>query len=148
MTCKTYRQKLSAYLDGELDTTQTELLEAHLASCAECASMRDKLARVGEDLDMIRFAKPHDDVLDKYESHVFTKIERGVAWVLLSISAAILGGAALFFVARDFFMSAEAPFIVRVGVGVGMLGLIVLSVGVVRHRIAIRKTDKYKGVIR
>lgn len=148
MKCSEYRQKLSAHLDGELAANEAKELEAHLESCAECRSMRDKLTKMGEELDMIRFAKPHDDVLDRYESHVFTKIERGIAWILLSVSAAVLTCAALFYITRDFLLSAEAPLVVRMGVGAGMLGLIVLAVGVARHRIAIRKTDKYKGVIR
>ena len=76
MNCKAFETKISPYLDGELDAKEAEELKAHLDSCVSCRELKDKLSQMGKELNMIRFAKPHDDVLDKFESHMFTKMER------------------------------------------------------------------------
>jgi len=44
MACETWHGKLDAYLDGELEPTETSALNAHLRACASCAA--DALERV------------------------------------------------------------------------------------------------------
>ena len=39
-------ERLSAYLDGDLEPAEREAVERHLAACPECASMLGELARV------------------------------------------------------------------------------------------------------
>lgn len=44
MACEMWREKLDAYVDGELPTPETSALAAHLRQCADCAA--DALDRV------------------------------------------------------------------------------------------------------
>jgi anti-sigma factor RsiW len=50
-----WTNKLSDYIDGELDTPETEALEAHLLECAECGQtlqqLRAVVARAGDVVD-------------------------------------------------------------------------------------------------
>jgi anti-sigma factor RsiW len=39
-------ERLSEYVDDELDAPTREALEAHLATCTECRQTRDELRRV------------------------------------------------------------------------------------------------------
>ncbi len=41
-----WRDRLSEYLDGELEAAERTRLEAHLASCEECAATLEQLGRV------------------------------------------------------------------------------------------------------
>ena len=44
MVCETWREKLDAYLDGELPATEARTLSEHLRGCAGCAA--EALSRV------------------------------------------------------------------------------------------------------
>jgi anti-sigma factor RsiW len=41
--CQTILTSISAYLDGELDTTACEAIEGHCQACARCAALVDGL---------------------------------------------------------------------------------------------------------
>ncbi len=44
-TCREIKDKLSAYLDGELESALCAEIEQHLAGCADCRVMVDTLNR-------------------------------------------------------------------------------------------------------
>ena len=46
MTHDTWTDRLSEYVDGELDAATTRALETHLAGCAECRAIADDLRQV------------------------------------------------------------------------------------------------------
>ena len=43
--CKAYFEKISEYLDGELDGTLCEKIETHLIECPECQDCFDSLKK-------------------------------------------------------------------------------------------------------
>ncbi|MBN2124438.1 MAG: zf-HC2 domain-containing protein [Deltaproteobacteria bacterium] len=43
--CKTLFEKISGYLDGELDTATCEEIEVHLQECPECAKCFESLKK-------------------------------------------------------------------------------------------------------
>jgi len=46
MNCKKFEEKLSAYLDGELDYDARTELEAHLLECRECSEQLEEMRRI------------------------------------------------------------------------------------------------------
>lgn len=148
MLCDKNRLQIAKLVDGELSTEEKELLEKHIEQCESCRTELVKQKRLAKELEQMNVKQPHDESLDRYESHVFARMERGVAWILLSIGAVILGCAGLFYLVQDFFFSPEVPLAIRVGTGFAVAGSIVLAVATLRHRLATYKTDKYKGVVR
>jgi anti-sigma factor RsiW len=52
MSCR-FRDNLTAYLDGELGSSETQELRLHIESCAECRSYATLLMRSYEALDSI-----------------------------------------------------------------------------------------------
>lgn len=59
-TCDTKRLLIQAGLDGELDAAGSAALEAHLADCAGCRALQDRLRELSADLrrDVPRYEAP------------------------------------------------------------------------------------------
>lgn len=53
-----WTDRLSEYVDGELDGATRAALEAHLATCVECRRTRDELARVVAQARGVRYRAP------------------------------------------------------------------------------------------
>jgi len=148
MKCDDARRLASVDLDGELDGAQQQALQAHLEGCAVCRGEVERWQRIGKELETMPLSVEHDRALDAYEGHVYARLERGVGWILLSLAGILLAASGGFYLVRDFLLDPEVALVLRTGVAIGLLGLIVLAVGVLRHRLATHGSDPYKGVKR
>lgn len=57
MKCKD-QKKLSAWLDGELDSKQRQEIATHLQECAECRRLAEELAAVSETMEALEGLEP------------------------------------------------------------------------------------------
>lgn len=57
--CSELSPKISRLLDRELSPDEARSVESHLATCADCAAERDRLARVD---GLLRVARPPSEV--------------------------------------------------------------------------------------
>lgn len=62
--------RLSEYVDGELDASTRDALEAHLPTCAECRATRDALVRVVARAKHVRDREPTKDLWTPIESAI------------------------------------------------------------------------------
>ena len=62
--------RLSEYVDGDLDAATTRDLAAHLATCAECRATRDELQRVVVKAQGIGYRLPTRDLWSRIEAEV------------------------------------------------------------------------------
>ena len=62
--------RLSEYVDGDLDAATTRDLEAHLATCAECRATRDELMRVVTRARRVGYRPPERDLWSRIEAQV------------------------------------------------------------------------------
>jgi len=72
------RERLCAYLDGELPSGERTLVDAHLAACAECAAFLAALATVDEAAAALPAEAP-DGYFDGFAARVVGRIEAGSA---------------------------------------------------------------------
>jgi anti-sigma factor RsiW len=90
----TWTDRLSEYVDGELDAGPRAALEAHLATCAECRATRDELERVVARARRVEYREPANDLWGSIEA----TISKGrpthrlvtLSWVRLAAAAAIV----------------------------------------------------------
>jgi anti-sigma factor (TIGR02949 family) len=61
MVCAAAPDQLSAWVDGELDPSERQQVQAHLAQCPECAREVDVLRRLSALLGQIQAATPPPD---------------------------------------------------------------------------------------
>ena len=70
MRCKKVRQKLGAYLDGELKQRQKELIKEHLKKCADCRQELTFLAQLSEILKKWKEV----ECSDEFETNIWQSI--------------------------------------------------------------------------
>ena len=95
-----WTDRLSDYVDGELDAKTHAALEAHLATCASCRATRDELQRVVARARGLAYREPAKDLWGAIESSIATHAPRSsrrlvtVSWAGLAAAAAIVGAPA------------------------------------------------------
>jgi len=89
-----------------------------------------------------------DAAMDRFWLGVYSRLERGLAWTLVSASAAVLLGYWAYEFATEFLADASVPMIVRLGAAGLLLGILLLLLGAIRERIRARSTDPFRRVRR
>ena len=148
MNCEEMRPMVSAHVDGELTPDQQKRLEAHLADCEGCRRELAEMQALKQELDMIQFTEPTDTELQRYWSGVYNRLERGVAWVLLSVGAIVLLCYGGFKLVEETIRDPKLEWWVKGGVLAAVFGSAVLFVSLLRERLAVRKTDKYSREVK
>ena len=143
-----YRIMLSGYFDDELSPDEKLEFERHLAGCAECRKELDAFRKLKEVTGAMRYADIPEHVWEGYWGSIYRRLERGISWIFISIGIVIVLSFAGYHLLQDFFMNADTPILLRIGVGCGIFGFIVLFVSAVRERLFASKRDRYDEVTR
>lgn len=91
-----WTDRLSEYVDGELDPRTHAALEAHLATCASCRATRDELERVVARARGIGYREPATDLWGGIETSIAGNAPRSgrrlvtLSWARLATAAAIV----------------------------------------------------------
>jgi len=144
MACGRFKELMMASLDGEICAEERAELESHLAECAECRREFEELTRVSELVGEIELPRPSQEDMMKYWPSVYAKIERGAGWGLV-----ILG--ALVWVAYGVYLFLTDPgtdVLVKLLIALPVVGVLMLLVSVIRERVHMSKTERYKEVER
>jgi protein-S-isoprenylcysteine O-methyltransferase Ste14 len=89
-----------------------------------------------------------DAAMDRFWLGVYSRLERGLAWTLVSASAAVLLGYGAYQFATEFMTDASVPTAVRFGAAGLLLGILLLLLGALRERIRALSTDPFRRVRR
>ena len=147
MNCERYHLLITGYLDGELSPDeQTELL-AHLEQCSSCEEELRQHRKLKEITGRMQFKEPEDRVWEYYWASVYNRLERRVAWILLSLGGVLLLSYATYELVYELFLY-ELSWIVRIGVVSLVVGFYALLASIIRERMAIRRSDRYEGIKR
>src|SRR5512144_1370842 len=115
MTHETWTDRLSEYVDGELDAATVRALEAHLAGCADCRAIADDLRQVSAmgrtlpelppatDLWPVIESRMHASGVVPLRPRIATRAGMFVSWPRLAAAGLLLGlvsGGAVYSVIR------------------------------------------------
>lgn len=89
-----------------------------------------------------------DAALDRFWLGVYSRLERGIAWTLLSVSALLLLGYAAYHFATVFLADSGIPLMVRIGTAGFTLGVLLLLIGALRERIRAFASDPFRRIQR
>jgi predicted anti-sigma-YlaC factor YlaD len=142
------RDKMMAYLDGELSAEEKHDFERHLCEHPEYKKELDELREIKCMTDSMQFVEPEDAVWDQYWNHIYNRLERFIGWILLSLAAIILIGTAGLLIIRDYLGNPDIPMVLKVGLVAMVLGFAVLFVSVLREKLYFHKKDRYKNIRR
>ena len=148
MKCDDVKLYLMSYLDDEIEPEKKAEIERHLTECTKCREEYQSFVKLKQETDKMKLADLSDELWNGYWKGVYRRVERGTGWVLLSIGAIILlcFGAYQFF--KELLGDPNISLIVKIGVSMGVLGAIVLLVSIIRERLFLCKTERYKEVER
>ncbi len=137
---------ISSYLDNELDEGQRREVEEHIERCPECRKEYGEMARFEEVMRKMSLKQPPKEAWQVYSESVYNRMERGIGWILLSVGAMII----LFFggyqIVKGFIEDPTIPLIVKAGILLGMGGVVILLVSIVREKVFVGKRERYKEI--
>jgi predicted anti-sigma-YlaC factor YlaD len=144
MACGRFRELMMASLDGEIRDEERAELESHLAGCAECSREFDELRKVSELVGKLELQRPSQEDMMKYWPSVYAKIERGAGWSLVIIGALIWAAYGVYLFITD----PGTGSLTKLLIALPIVGVATLLVSVIRERVFVSRTERYKEVER
>jgi hypothetical protein len=135
-------------LDEELEPAERAELERLLSDNPELREEWERLSRLKEVTVTMKLRNPPEEMWDGYWNSVYSRLERGLAWILVSIGAIVLGSWGAWSGVQDLMADADLPTFVKWSILALIVGLVMLLVSVLRHRIFVSHSDPYKEIER
>jgi ferric-dicitrate binding protein FerR (iron transport regulator) len=135
-------------LDDELEPVERAEFERLLSVNPELAGEWKRLFRLKEVTANMNLRNPPEEMWAGYWTSVYSRLERGLAWILVSIGAIVLGSWGSWQFVQDLMADADLPTFVKWSILALLVGLVMLLVSVLRHRVFVSRSDPYKEIER
>jgi predicted anti-sigma-YlaC factor YlaD len=146
LNCDQIKMLLSALVDNELTPEEKQMVTEHLVSCEDCRKEYSRLVKLKEATDKMKYLDLPDRLWAGYWHGIYNRIERGVGWIFLSLGAIILLIFAAWELLNEFFLDSRVPFLLKIGLGAFILGIIILMISILRERLFSRAHDRYEEI--
>ena len=147
MTCDPFGDRITAYVDGELEPLERTRFEQHLETCDACRRELAETKTLKEELDMMTFKEPSDAALQRYWQSVYNRLERGLGWILFSVGAILLLCYGGFKLVEEIVRDPTISVVLKAGVVALVFGVVILFVSLLRERLTVCKVDRYSKEI-
>jgi len=104
--------------------------------------------RIKEVLSTMSLKNPSKEVWDNYWLGIYNRMERGIAWIIISIGAIIVLSFITINVVEGLLETNNIPLFYKIGIFLLIFGFVVLFVSVIREKFFTYKHDKYKEIQR
>ena len=142
------RRLIMASIDGELSGGERgeleRLLDEHPALREEWA----RFQRVKEVTEAMALRPAPEEVWSDYWASVYSRLERGIGWILFSLGAIVLLSYGAWAGVEELIADATIPLFVKVALLALTVGTVVLLVSVVREKLFVGRRQRYKDVER
>jgi ferric-dicitrate binding protein FerR (iron transport regulator) len=139
---------MMAALDGETTSDEWRELQGVLARDPEIREEWERMTRVKEVTGTMAYRDPPKEVWGRYWTSVYNRLERGAAWILVSIGAMVLLAYGAWEGLQAMWADATIHLFVKIAVMAVVVGLIVLLVSTIREKLFTRRHDPYKEIER
>ena len=139
---------LEKFFDKQISTEEKSELDQIIKDNENLRKEFEEQKKIKEVLNKMKMKNPGREVWDGYWFGIYNRIERGLAWIAISIGAVIIFGFASIRVVEALIQDSEMPAIVKVGIVVLFFGILVLLFSLIREKIFSSKNDKYKEIQR
>lgn len=138
------KELITKYIDGYLkEVEMRKLIEENPEIMSELKEMKE----LKEVIDMLKPVDP-DKKWEDFTRSLYSRIERGIGWIFLSIGLIITISFGLILFVQEMLKETEIPMYLKIGIFSLVFGLVVLLVSILKERIFMSKYDKYKEVER
>ncbi len=100
--------------------------------------------KIKEVTENMQFKELPDSYWDGYWKVVYRRIERALAWVLISVGLMIVCAFAAYMGLSQFYFDPEVSIALKIGVSAAVLGVIIMIVSILRERLFARKHERYE----
>ncbi len=135
-------------VDGDLSESEKSTFETLIAQNPIYKKEWEEFKKLKEVTDKVQLYEPTQEEWDMYWNNVYNRLERGLAWLLLSFGTLLILGFATYKFIEEFYLSPNIPLIITIGITAVFSGLFALTLSIIREKLHIRKTDPYKEVQR
>jgi hypothetical protein len=143
------RALMMAALDDEISESERAELKTLIAAAPDLDAEWRRLTRVKEVTRGMTLQPVPEEAWDRYWASVYARAERGLAWMLVSVSTVVLAAYAVWEAVRAFLADTSEPLFVRVAIAALALGGLILVLSVVREKFWLSRKDPYqKEIIR
>lgn len=136
------------YLNNDLSPDEKSEFELIINSDNKLKEDFEEQLKINEALRKMHLKNPSKETWDGYWLGIYNRLERGLAWIAISIGALIVFGFAAVNIADAIVKDTSSPFILKVGLGALFFGGLVLLFSVIREKFFTHKKDKYKEIQR
>lgn len=142
------RELMMRALDGEISPEQRAELEDRLSADDSLRAEWKRLSRVKERTAELELEQPPDKLWEEYMNSVYRRVERGIAWILLSLGAVVLLSYWAWQGIGELMGDLTLPWYVKAGALAALVGIVVLAVSVIREKYFVYKDDPFRNVHR
>ena len=139
---------MEKYFSNGITLEEKKEFEQLLSSDSNLNTEFEEQKRIKEVLNKMKLKNPSREVWDSYWMGIYNRIERGIAWVVISIGALIFFGYASYEIVNAFIKDTQAPALAKIGIAMLVFGGLILLFSIVREKIFTSKRDKYKEIQR
>ncbi|MBZ0178308.1 MAG: hypothetical protein K8F36_03370 [Melioribacteraceae bacterium] len=139
---------LETYFENQLKPEELKEFNKLLDSDPVLKNEFEQQKRVKEVLKKMSLKNPSSEVWDNYWTIRHNRIERFVSWFLFIAGAMFLVGYGIVKGVESFIADDHSPFILKFGIAVFVIGLLLLGFSILREKLTIAKSDKYKEIQR
>lgn len=143
-----FRILLMKAFDSELNNEEENEFKNFIDTYAECQKEWEEFLKLRKLKGGIQMKLPEQEKWDQYWNNIYNRLERRFGWILFSIGMIILVATGGFYAIREFLTDPGIPLIDKIGLSTFFLGSAILVISVLREKLTLRKTDKYKDIIR
>ena len=136
------------YFDKNINESEEAEFFDLVNSNGELKKEFEEQKRVKEVLSKMMLKNPSQEIWDSYWLGIYNRIERGLAWIVISIGAILLLGFSVVKFIETLYFDSTVPLIMKIGIYSILFGLVILIVSLFRERIFSFKHDKYKEIQR
>jgi ferric-dicitrate binding protein FerR (iron transport regulator) len=141
------RTLMMAALDDEISDGERAELKTLIAAAPDLDAEWRRLARVKEVTSGLTLQPLPEELWDRYWASVYARVERGLAWILVSAGAIVITAYAVWQAVTAFFADTGEPLFVRVAIAAVAVGATILLLSVVREKFWLSRRDPYQKEI-
>ncbi len=141
------KELINKYIDNKLSNKDKIQLQKIIREDEKLKNELKDFDEIKEVISMLKTQDPDKD-WEKYWSHLYNRLERGIGWIITSIGAILLLTFAGFQFVKELIRDPELALYAKIGILALILGIVILFVSILRERIFISKTDKYSKEVK
>ena len=142
------RRLMMAALDGEISPEERRKLDRLLSDNPDLRDDWERMGRVKEVTNSMSYHEPPEEIWDEYWVSVYNRCERGIGWLLITLSTVVLLSWTAWQVIEAMFADSAMPWYLKLAVLGVSVGAIILLVSVAREKWFVRRKDPYREVLR